>query len=277
MQAPETLYWGLAATLAKHGYVVLTYDVQGQGRSDTFGDGPDQQEGVPAQAGQPFYDGTEDALNFFFSNPKNPYVPQKSCGNANGGVGTSHAGKQKRRVNEGFDAPYNPFWKMLDRSRVGIAGHSLGAAAVSYIGQIDPRVDATVAWDNLSAPSSHPACPSGSSPRPDNPPITKPAMGMSADYFLVPQPVHVRPGPAGQEPGLPRLQAGGRRLDGVDHPRRHPLRVLVPARQHGGVPVRHRHAARHGHGRLVLDRLVRPLRQVPGRRDAASRARTAAC
>ena len=152
VQAPETLYWGLAATLAKHGYVVLTYDVQGQGRSDTFGAGPDRQEGVPAQAGQPFYDGTEDALNFFFSNPKNPYVPQKSCGNANNGVGTSHAGKQKRRVNEGLDAPYNPFWKTLDRSRVGIAGHSLGASAVSYVGQIDPRVDATVAWDNLSAP-----------------------------------------------------------------------------------------------------------------------------
>src|SRR5687767_4963970 len=36
VQAPQTLYWGLAATLAKHGYVVLTYDVQGQGRSDTL-------------------------------------------------------------------------------------------------------------------------------------------------------------------------------------------------------------------------------------------------
>ena len=69
VQAPETLYWGLAAALAKHGYVVLTYDVQGQGRSDTFGEGPDQQEGVPSQAGQPFYDGTEDALDFLLSSP----------------------------------------------------------------------------------------------------------------------------------------------------------------------------------------------------------------
>ena len=42
MQAPERLYWGLAATLAKHGYVVLTYDVQGQGLSDVFGQGADQ-------------------------------------------------------------------------------------------------------------------------------------------------------------------------------------------------------------------------------------------
>jgi hypothetical protein len=47
VQAPETLYWGIAATLAKKGYVVLTYDVQGQGRSDTFGEGVDALEGVP--------------------------------------------------------------------------------------------------------------------------------------------------------------------------------------------------------------------------------------
>ena len=52
VQAPETLYWGLAATLAKHGYVVLTYDVQGQGRSDTFGDGAGQ-AGGSARAGRP--------------------------------------------------------------------------------------------------------------------------------------------------------------------------------------------------------------------------------
>jgi len=209
VQAPETLYWGLAATLAKHGYVVLTYDVQGQGRSDTLGESPDQQEGVPAQQGQPFYDGTEDALNFFFSNPGNPYKPQRSCGNANGGVGTSHAAKQNRRVKEGFDAPYNPFWKLLDRSRVGIAGHSLGASAVSYIGQVDPRVDAIVAWDNLSAPSSHPACPSGSSPRPNNPPITKPALGMSADYFLVPQPYTSDPDPQAKNQGFLAYRKAG--------------------------------------------------------------------
>ena len=39
-------------------------------------------------------------------------------------------------------------------SRIGIAGHSLGAGAVSYVGQVDPRVDAIVAWDNLRASSS---------------------------------------------------------------------------------------------------------------------------
>ena len=98
VQAPETLYWGYAATLAKHGYVVLTYDVQGQGQSDTFGEGDDRLEGVPSQAGQPFYDGTEDALDFLLSSPGSPYDPRPSCGNANDGVGTDHSPKHERRV-----------------------------------------------------------------------------------------------------------------------------------------------------------------------------------
>ena len=64
--APETLYWGFAATLARHGYVVLTFEVQGQGRSDTYGEGVDREEGRRGRpqafaSGQPFYDGTEDA------------------------------------------------------------------------------------------------------------------------------------------------------------------------------------------------------------------------
>src|SRR4051794_37248545 len=154
VQAPETLYWGLAATLAKHGYVVLTYDVQGQGRSDTLGEDPDAQEGVPAQQGQPFYDGTEDALRFLLSTKTDPYVPLKSCGNANGGMPTSHAEKQERRVEAGLNTAYDPFGGMIDRSRIGIAGHSLGAAAVSYVGQEVDKVDAIVAWDNLRAPDS---------------------------------------------------------------------------------------------------------------------------
>jgi alpha-beta hydrolase superfamily lysophospholipase len=187
VQAPETLYWGLAAALAKHGYVVLTYDVQGQGRSDTFGEGPDQQEGVPSQAGQPFFDGTEDALDFLLSSPASPYLPRLSCGNANGGAGTSHAAKQQRRAAAGLNAGFNPFHALVDPGRIGIAGHSLGAGAVSFIGQKDPRVDAIVGWDNLRAPAAGPACPSAPDTR-TLPPITKPALGMSADYGLTQTP-----------------------------------------------------------------------------------------
>jgi dienelactone hydrolase len=199
VQAPQTLYWGLAATLAKHGYVVLTYDVQGQGRSDTLGAGPDLLEGVPAQAGQPFYDGTEDALDFLLSTPADPYDPRPSCGNSNGGVGTDHSGKQRARVDAGLNSAFNPLWERTDPQRVGIAGHSLGASAVSYVGQIDDRVDAIAAWDNLSPPGeggrfAAPDCPSGSAPRPANPLISKPGLGISNDYGIVPTPNLADPG-----------------------------------------------------------------------------------
>src|SRR5690242_9532902 len=149
VQADEQMYWYAAQTLAKAGYVVLTFDPQGQGQSDTFGEGADRGEGVPAQSdGRPFFDGTEDAIDFFSSTPAHPYVPVSSCE-----TGTSHAAKQARRVAAGLDAPYNPYWSLFDSQHVGLAGHSYGAAGVSYVGQWDPRVDAIVAWDNLAQPS----------------------------------------------------------------------------------------------------------------------------
>src|SRR3954454_7119126 len=46
VQANEQLYWYAAQALAKAGYVVLTWDPQGQGQSDTRGEAPDQNEGV---------------------------------------------------------------------------------------------------------------------------------------------------------------------------------------------------------------------------------------
>jgi dienelactone hydrolase len=209
VQAPETLYWGFAATLAKNGYVVLTYDVQGQSRSDTFGEGDDEQEGVPSQAGQPFFDGTEEALDFLLSTPSDPYVPRDSCGNANGGVGTSHAAKHERRVAAGLNATHNPFSELVDPDRIGIAGQSLGAGAVSYIGQIDPRVDAIVGWDNLRAPSTRPDCPSGSSPRPEDPEITKPALGVSNDYGITQTPFTSDPDPQAKTGAFQAYQEAG--------------------------------------------------------------------
>jgi dienelactone hydrolase len=199
VQADEQMYWYAAQTLAKAGYVVLTFDPQGQGQSDTYGEGVDRNEGFPAQTdGRPFFDGTEDAINFFFSTPQHPYVPESSCS-----TGTSHAPKQARRVAEGFDAAYNPYWNLFDHKRVGLAGHSYGAAGVSYIGQWDPRVDAIVAWDNLSQaspgtnngsfPPGEAGCPAHPEDRTDMTPQLaaghgKPALGMSADYFLPPTP-----------------------------------------------------------------------------------------
>jgi hypothetical protein len=198
VQAPEMLYWFAATNLAKRGYVVLTFDPQGQGRSDVYGEGADAQEGVPAQQGRPFYDNTEDALDFFFSTPAAPYEPVESCT-----TGTDHAPKQARRVREGRNAAHNPLWSLLDTRRVGLAGHSFGAAGVSFVGQRDPRVKAIVGWDNLAAPSaamSLPACASAPATR-KPPPITKPGLGMAADYFLTPQPYTANPEPAAKSQG----------------------------------------------------------------------------
>src|SRR5437764_1224700 len=114
VQANEQLYWFAAQTLAKAGYVVLTFDPQGQGQSDTFGEGPDRNEGFPAQTdGRPFFDGTEDAIDFFYSTPGEPYVPVTSCS-----TGTSHDPKQERRAAAGLDAAYNPLWYLFDHQRL---------------------------------------------------------------------------------------------------------------------------------------------------------------
>jgi dienelactone hydrolase len=209
VQADEQMYWYAAQTLAKEGFVVLTFDPQGQGQSDTFGQGPDRTEGVPAQTtGTPFYDGTEDAIDFFLSTPKQPYEPVKSCT-----TGTSHDAEQNAQVKAGFDAGYNPFWKLLKAGELGIAGHSYGAAGVSYIAQWDPRVKAVVAWDNLGGPGPDDSQVPGSSGSsgtigeascPADPadrkvvPITKPGLGISADYGLPPTPNTSLPNPLGK-------------------------------------------------------------------------------
>jgi dienelactone hydrolase len=188
VQAPETLYWFVAQTLAKAGYVVLTFDPQNQGRSDSQGEAPDQGEGFPAQSdGRPFVDGAQDALDFFLSTPSAPYRPRPSCNS-----GSSHVAKQQRRAAAGLNAPYNPLWTLLDRSRIGIAGHSFGAAGVSYVGQRDPRVKAVVAWDELRRPVADgvrgPIGPCVDAAQRAPAAITKPALNLTADYFIPPTP-----------------------------------------------------------------------------------------
>jgi dienelactone hydrolase len=179
IQAPEQLYWWAAQTLAKAGYVVITWDPQQQGRSDTFGDGADRMEGVPSQTeGNTFYDWTQDALDFLLSSPSNRFCARPSRS------GTSHCDKQERRVKEGRNAAFNPFWDMVDHDRIGIAGHSYGASGVSWMAQQDPRVDAVVAWDNLCAPGpqSPDEC-SGGAPG-DPPGYRVPSLGITNDTFL---------------------------------------------------------------------------------------------
>jgi hypothetical protein len=72
VQAYENLYYWAAEDLAESGYVVMTYDVQGQGDSDLFpANCPDPSNpstgcrGVPYQQNYNFFQGAEDSLNFF--------------------------------------------------------------------------------------------------------------------------------------------------------------------------------------------------------------------
>lgn len=116
VQGYEQLYWWAAQGLAQYGYLVMTYDVQGQGDSDLLPASctPSSCPGVPYQQDYNFYQGAEDSLSW-------------------------------------FDSASNPAYRLLDRSRIGIAGHSLGASAVSWVGQCDSRVKTLVAWDDLVA------------------------------------------------------------------------------------------------------------------------------
>lgn len=193
IQGSARMYWWAAQTLAAHGYVVLTYDVQGQGESETFArhadgsircDGADQPPGTPYfiteltdcpgfpfQQSANFGIGAIDSFNFAVSTPDSPYAPWQD------GTGT---------------APYNPWYEHIDRTRTGIAGHSLGAAAVSFV-QAHPEylnadLSAIVAWDSLSACSEHadkgpPPLSGECLERGVNTPRV-PALDLSADYFL---------------------------------------------------------------------------------------------
>src|SRR5581483_7579033 len=107
IQGYQQMYFWAAEGLAEAGYVVMTYDVQGQGNSDTFPAtcAVSACPGVPYQQNYNFFQGAEDALNWFLSTPAAPY---------RGGV-------------------HNPLWGSLNRSEIGIAGHSLGASAVSEL------------------------------------------------------------------------------------------------------------------------------------------------
>jgi len=230
----EEIYWWAAQTLAKAGYVVMTFDAQGEGRSDQFGEDPDRAEAPiagtpPLGSGLPFYDGGADALGFLLSTPDEPYVPVASRTSS-----TSHAPKQARRVRSGLNPAFNPLWDMIDPARIGLAGHSYGAIAASYLAQSDPRVGAAVGWDSLCRPvqpapteleefsspgsgigpglptalnSFGPRC-FGAPPAPQ-PKLSKPALGLTGDYLLTPVPYTSAPDPLFKSQASHRFSAAG--------------------------------------------------------------------
>lgn len=200
--ATEAEYWWAAQTLAKAGYVVVTWDPQGQGASQALGVGPDRLAGVPGQlTGMPFFDGTQDAIDFGLSAPGRPYCPRPSRS------GTSHCGMQQTQAAGGTATPFSPMWELVDPSvKVGLAGHSRGAFAVSWVGQADDRVGAVVAWDSLCDPTLPPASlldlavleaalrsqavPSGCllGGQPPAPAPRVPSLGIAGDYLFDPVP-----------------------------------------------------------------------------------------
>ena len=181
VQAPEPLYWWEAQDLVRAGYVVLTFDPRGQGRSDQQTPGFEQGSNANSAV---FWEGLVNVVDFFRSSPAQVYPHNVTC-----------KGTYPTPVTD-----FNPFWDRIDRDRLGLAGHSLGAQGVSVVqgygapgadpwpGLIDKEnpVKVVVAWDSLSAPSS-------GSPKFG---ARVPAMNQSSEYGLTPTPFRQPPDPA---------------------------------------------------------------------------------
>lgn len=131
----EAMYFWFAQGMAEAGYVVMTYEIPGQGRSD-------KGASVPAEE-------LRDALRFFLSSA-------------------------------------NPARAKVDASRIGTAGHSLGAFAVQDVGDFGGVVKAISAHSDLRATYAG----------------TAPVQGQGADYdnFIFP-PVPSQDGAGGRSNG----------------------------------------------------------------------------
>lgn len=172
IQAPEPLYWWMAQALVRSGYVVMTFDPRGQGRSDqqtpTGGQGSNADSTV-------FWNGLVNVIDFFRATPVAPYPHNAAC-----------TGTYATTVTD-----FNPFFDRIDRDRLGLAGHSLGATGVSVVqsygaegaepwpGLLDTSnpVDVIVAWDSLSTPGSASLIAPAVVPR-------VPAMGHTSEYGI---------------------------------------------------------------------------------------------
>ena len=114
VQAPEPLYWWAAQALVRAGYMVMTFDPRGQGRSD--------QQTPSGELGSNFnqsvfWTGLVNAIDFFRSSSAQPYPHNITCADSYPTV---------------VDA-FNPDIARLDADRLGIAGHSLGGIGVSVV------------------------------------------------------------------------------------------------------------------------------------------------
>jgi hypothetical protein len=193
IQGYEAMYFWAARDLARNGYTVLTWDAQGQGRSEGVGHAPGSpaptMDGVPFQQPANFVEATVDALEFFLSTPDDPYVPP---------TWTAEEAAAAQAAAEGVEQldGHNPLFGLLDHDRIGLAGHSLGGTGVGTVQQCSDEgevwrtlpelcnggsypIRAVVGWDGL---------PGGVTP-------VVPAMDQNADgYFFSTTPQPTAPG-----------------------------------------------------------------------------------
>ncbi len=188
IQATEPLYWWYAQALVRSGYVVLSFDPRGQGRSDMQTPTGEQGSNLNSEV---FFGGLVNVIDFFRSSPATPYPHNVTCA---GTYATVVAG-------------FNPFWERVDPTRLGIAGHSLGAAGVSAVqgypgdrfafpdtGGGNP-VDVMVAWDSLGLSE-------------DGPPRV-PAMGQTSEYGIGGVAFTEPPDPEGDKAAYAAYKAAG--------------------------------------------------------------------
>jgi dienelactone hydrolase len=203
VQVIEEHYWWAAQTLARHGYTVLAYDIQSQGKSDVLGTGPDPTRNAAPQSMPSFVENTEDALHFLRSTPDAPYAPVTEPTACHTEPGTAEAAsRQRTRVAAGRADAFNPLHAALDRTHVALAGHSYGTLGPAIIGQCEPSVRATVAWDYLRA---GPGTDQGFAlPAPK-----VPGLGISQDYGLPATPYTSNPDPEAKNVGFTRYVRAG--------------------------------------------------------------------
>ena len=186
IQGYKQLYFWAAEGLAQAGYMVMTYDVQGQGESDLLPTGcvascltrqALHRGALPAEL--QLLPGGRGLAELLPLHPAAPY----------GGSSNPDAGN-------------------LNHQNIALAGHSLGAAAVSEVGQCDRRVTTIVAWDDLSAITN---CNGVIIPPADRSTtlLHASALALTNDYFLNPEPMTSVPNHHAKDAGYRQLATAG--------------------------------------------------------------------
>ncbi len=127
IQVTQHMYGWLARSLQDAGYTAMTYDVRGQGESETTTHEPGAAPLANPQDQANFVNGTVDALRFLLSTPDHPYVPV--------GWNAARRAAANTLVNADDLEWSNPTPDALDPTRLALVGHSLGASAVSIVQQ----------------------------------------------------------------------------------------------------------------------------------------------